>query len=185
MNQLWLLNNWLKFRHVSLPYFFKMTYFTYTEKCSFFFYNLYPFHFFSGQGVKIVFNIKLFKKFMMKDTMRCPEDYEFLALKKLVFPFFFIGGGGGCQDDEVSVPPLPHPLKTKVSELWIKLDLFERDLYDCAVTIKTPSAFGPIQLPPTSLVVMKYNVCLRWQTVKVGVAHKNQSESWYLKHASN
>lgn len=31
---------------------------------------------------------------MMKDTMRCPEDYEFLALKKLVFPFFFLGGGG-------------------------------------------------------------------------------------------
>lgn len=52
---------------------------------------------------------------MMKDTMRCPEDYEFLALKKLVFPFF--SWGGGCQDNEVSVPPLPHPLKTKVSEL--------------------------------------------------------------------
>lgn len=30
---------------------------------------------------------------MMKDTMRCPEDYEFLALKKLVFPFFSWGGG--------------------------------------------------------------------------------------------
>lgn len=30
---------------------------------------------------------------MMKDTMRCPEDYEFLALKKLVFPYFFLGGG--------------------------------------------------------------------------------------------
>lgn len=75
-----------------------------------------PLSLFSGQGVKIVFKIKLFKKFMMKDTMRRPEDYEFFALKKLVFPFFFLGGGG-CQDDEVSVPPLPHPLKTKVSEL--------------------------------------------------------------------
>lgn len=53
-----------------------------------------PLSLFSGQGVKIVFNIKLFKKFMMKDTMRCPEDYEFLALKKLVFPYFFLGEGG-------------------------------------------------------------------------------------------
>lgn len=89
-----------------------MTYFTYTEKCSFFFYNLYPFHFFSGQGVKIVFKIKLFKKFMMKDTMRCPEDYEFLALKKLVFPFFFLGGGGLSRWWGVC-PSSPPPLKNK------------------------------------------------------------------------
>lgn len=87
-----------------------MTFFTYTEKCSFFFYNLYPFHFFSGQGVKIVFKIKLFKKFIMKDTMRCPEDYEFLALKKLVFPFFF-GGGGVKMLRCLSL--LPPPLKNK------------------------------------------------------------------------
>lgn len=49
--------------------------------------------FFRGGGENSV-KIKLFKKFMMKDTIRCPEDYQFLALKKLVFPFFEVGGGG-------------------------------------------------------------------------------------------
>lgn len=66
-----------------------------------------PLSLFFGAGGKIVFKIKIFKKFMMKDTMRCPEDYEFLALKKLVFPFFFLGGGGEMMRCMSLLSPTP------------------------------------------------------------------------------